>query len=724
MVNQKRLTQITGPCFLHQTTYSDGEIYRGKRLCQLAKQDLLAREWTVQLSSSKQPIVRQLSRNIEIVKALDKLLPYPGLWTGLRIDNLYKYLALQCVEQILNYLGHIHHVWSTITVGIMPETVDNSSVGVLQGRAPSVATDRIYIEHMFNQNQIFVRVSDPATRSRLLERILSLGKMIPSIWTFEKSMKYFELGARILRRELFAGQENVDPEANVNPGTNVNPEAEEPTLLQRLKWQNPMTPTVEVAEGVFVESTVITKEKALKALFLFPLRHFPFLGPDPLLQNVKGEGIVAGLSDLHSLHLRARAREFGFVLSTLDQELCQLYPLVVDPVSTKRRSMPWRGGKPFVSTFFELRPVAFLPTLDAADPCSGVTPAFVLKHFMDAYFGASSYAMDVPDSMDESGMSSHSLPAPSAQAPVGSPRSGEGTVHLPPIGSQFSNKPKEHHGRAEEGARHAGEPVGDNTKEIPVNGELWTRPPNAPTSRESIDQFDVQLPDRSAQRSPIFTPEPEGNTQASLEASAGQSSLAGHASSTVFRPGVALDASVFSPPTHPHPRPRTYLKKEHRKKDKEKRGLNKIRKKSLGEPLSTGGKGKESMPRPRRDSDNVPADPQRDDQYIERERSPPEDTKRHGSSDAIAGSHTPSSATQGASGSRRSREGGVWAQQATSSKEVTGTPGHTEEHPKRGAFARTKEEYPVYEDWPSDTEIPVPTRERSAPASSEDDGIL
>ncbi|KAI0410693.1 hypothetical protein F5X98DRAFT_381515 [Xylaria grammica] len=161
---------------------------------------------------------------------------------------------------------------------------------------------------------------------------------------------------------------------------------------------------------------------ALKELFLFAVRHFPFLCGQSPLQEIRGEGFAASRSDLYCLHLCARARRIGFTSTKIDEmggQLSQLPPLVIDSVKTSRRATAWRCGKPSVSTFFALRPVAFIPTLDAMDTTSTLTPGFVLKHFMDAFFGASEYMLDIADPPDGLRRLSHDpFIAPSQELPI------------------------------------------------------------------------------------------------------------------------------------------------------------------------------------------------------------------------------------------------------------------------------------------------------------------
>lgn len=528
----------------------------------------------MQLSPSKQAILRLLFKNTEIVEALDRLLPFPGIWDGLRIGNIHKYLALHFDEQLLNYFGVIQEVWLKITEEISPGDVDSSSVRCLEARAPFIKADRKFIQNTFDHNRIFRSVADPVVRVRLLQAILSLDSFIPSMGTFEKWMKYFELGARILGRELLGDGEKADRHVSV---------------FERLEWRSPTTPTVEVAEGIFRTSTIATKSTAFQELFLFAARHFPFLCDQSPLRDVRGKGFTAGRSDLFCLHLFARAKHMGFTSSRIDEmalQLSELPPLGIDSVQTSQRTATWRHGKPSVSTFLELRSVAFIPTLDALETTSTLTPRFVLKHFMDAFFGASEYMLDMADSPDELRRLSHDIPMADPGPPLSSFHWDTIHVDLQPSESDFRNRSRRNSGRLRKRAKKSG-----RTKTIPINHGAQAMAQDIPVIRE----LELQVPDRLAKRSPVSIQAPGDRAMAGPIENAARLSPAENISHGDFRPGIA-------PPPHDPPEPVTFIepdiftmrdgtgvksKNYLMKTYKERKRLGKLQKKSPRERLSS-----------------------------------------------------------------------------------------------------------------------------------------
>lgn len=546
--------------FAHQTKYSDGEIYRHMRLHQRAnraRSELQAREWKLQLTPCKQKIVDLLLKRPAIVEALDTLLPFVGVWAGLQIGNIHKHLALHCDEQVVNVLRHTRDSCLNMTAGVSPEALDGDTMRHLQRLAPSVTADRQYIQHLFQQNRVFSSITDPLVRERLLKQVLSLDTMISSLETFHENMKYFAIGARILRRYLLGGQggergQDQEGDQGRDQEEDQKGDSADKTVLQRLEWQCPVAPCVEIGEGIFQPSTEMEKETAFSMLFLFALRHFPFLDTITPLQDVKGEGMVAGPMEPYLRHLYSRAKTLGFRSTRIDHELGvapYVAPLATDHVQPTPGWNRWRGGKPSIRTFFALRSVAFLPTLDATDVEREVTPAFTLKHFMRAYFGCSSYMIDTAGSPTEPPVAPSVSSDRISVAPLGPgfdpDRYGDVGSHLQPPGSAAAPRRAR---KTRSRVQKRGEDVGRRTK---LQSSL---PP------DFARDFTIQVPSRAAQRSPISIPDLEEVTEPTIATN--RRKLFDHAPPDVFqRPDVAvpewdvpelvqsLDADVLQPPT-------------------------------------------------------------------------------------------------------------------------------------------------------------------------------
>lgn len=81
--------------------FCDGDIYRQIRKCD-AQQDALGRgKWLVRLSECKRIDLLKLLKKEHlqpIVLALDKLIPFVGLWPTLQLGTLHRLLSLKCPE--------------------------------------------------------------------------------------------------------------------------------------------------------------------------------------------------------------------------------------------------------------------------------------------------------------------------------------------------------------------------------------------------------------------------------------------------------------------------------------------------------------------------------------------------------------------------------------------------------------------------------------------------
>ncbi|KAI1357144.1 hypothetical protein F5Y08DRAFT_355682 [Xylaria arbuscula] len=418
-------------------------------------------------------------------------------------------------------------------------------------------------------------------------------------------MKYFELGARTLRQELLGEGEKADRHVSV---------------FERLEWQSPATPTVEVAEGIFQTSTIAEKNTAFQELFLFSIRHFPFLCDQSPLQDVRGEGFTASRSDLHCLHLYARARHLGFKSIKIDEmvsRLSDLPPLVIDPVPTSRRATTWRCGKPSISTFFELRSVAFIPTLDAMNTTTTLTPGFVLKSFMDAFFGEAEYMLEMADPPDEIRSPSRDRPMASPGPPLSSFHWDTIQVDLQPSRLDLRNISQTSGGRLRKRANRGGK-----TKTGPTNHRAQVMAQDIP----ALQELDLQVPDRLATRSSVSIPTPRDQVPADPIENAARLSPAENVSHSGFRPGIAL-------PRHDPPEPVAFIepdlftvregtgvgvksKNYLAKTSKERRRLGKLRRQPPRERLSSAGaQSKSNLAkftfRPRKKPASSPSAPER-----------------------------------------------------------------------------------------------------------------
>jgi hypothetical protein len=69
------------------------------------------------LTKGKAENMSRLLKRKSLVKALDTLLPFPGLWKGFKVGYLRNILSLRCNDEIIRYMRYIYVTWNRITLG-------------------------------------------------------------------------------------------------------------------------------------------------------------------------------------------------------------------------------------------------------------------------------------------------------------------------------------------------------------------------------------------------------------------------------------------------------------------------------------------------------------------------------------------------------------------------------------------------------------------------------
>ncbi|KAF7880469.1 uncharacterized protein EAF02_007315 [Botrytis sinoallii] len=187
--------------------YSDGEVYCNVRNTQKLNDEKGISDWKEKLSHCKRISLDQLLKREDITELLDHLLSIPGLWTGLELGNIQKNLALRCDEEITRYLGHIRSVWEKVTLsdGKIQRAADVTTVRLLQLRVPFLSrSDGEFVKSEMASGKLFPKIVDPKTRKDILEAILKVDCLIPSLKTMHENLKYLEVGAKVLKTLLVA----------------------------------------------------------------------------------------------------------------------------------------------------------------------------------------------------------------------------------------------------------------------------------------------------------------------------------------------------------------------------------------------------------------------------------------------------------------------------------------------------------------------------------------
>lgn len=387
--------------FSHETSYSDGAIYRKVRYYMAANKLGEARRWILRLSNCKRKSLYALLRDKVVHQALDELLPYTGLWDGLQLGNMHKHLALRCPMQMVSFLLHIRDTYAEIFRGVehCKGLLDVDTVRFLQYKCPSASTDdRGLIQDAVRRHEIFILISDSEVRSTILANILSLQVVVPSIQSFHKNMIYFSIGAKIVRHHI----EPTKPHSN---------KTRKPSLFESLRtdWEVPPECSIRTGKDEYQSlSRPLTPELAFALLMLDALLDFPRLCDESPVQDRQGERMAAFVDDQYVTRFRRGAIALGFHNTKVSQgnsNLAMRDSDMTDYTGLTSKGSPscvWRGGKPPTSAFRELQRCSFLPILYQAHNMSTTPSAsFIQNDFIRSFFGVFNVQHDGDVEMNE-----------------------------------------------------------------------------------------------------------------------------------------------------------------------------------------------------------------------------------------------------------------------------------------------------------------------------------
>ncbi|KAI9768256.1 MAG: hypothetical protein M1840_005086 [Geoglossum simile] len=180
----------------------DGDIYRQVRAYQSRSDKSGELKFLARLSPNKRKAMKQLQKRDWLANALDKLLPYHGLWPALQLGSIPTILSWKCPEEICSYLERVRTIWCFITCDddSLNPFVDETTVELLQSLAPSSCSgDRKLAMELVETQRVFPKLKSSARRSKVLTRLLSVNGMIFSLHTFFEDTKYLEPMVMTLR---------------------------------------------------------------------------------------------------------------------------------------------------------------------------------------------------------------------------------------------------------------------------------------------------------------------------------------------------------------------------------------------------------------------------------------------------------------------------------------------------------------------------------------------
>lgn len=303
---------------------------------------------------------------------------------------MHKYIALRYDELIEHGVDHIKKIWESITEDYpeLKEYVDVNTVRRLELLAPWRKADAILIRTRMERKLIFPLVSDPSKRDYLLQKILKLRTIIPSITTFHENMKYFSIGAKILTKFLVGD----------NLKRLLHKDGKQITVPEYLKsyWRKSQSVLIQVDQKRYQRILNPSFILVLKELFLFALRNFPFLSTEPPKQDQRGETMPAVVDEGYVAHLYERARQLGLLTpAVIKSPMRDLSKVHLPSFSvSKSHPSPWKCGRPPLRSYLDVHHHAFLIALEGIRLEERLTPMSVQNDFMEAFFGHGAVVTD------------------------------------------------------------------------------------------------------------------------------------------------------------------------------------------------------------------------------------------------------------------------------------------------------------------------------------------
>lgn len=348
----------------------------------------VAQEWMNELSPPKKHHLSLMLGRPAIISAMDELLPFPGLWSGLQLGNWAKHLAAHTDELIISYLKHIKMVYLGIFHGYesLKHLLDEDTVLQLQYRSLKWSIrDRKFIQRAFKKGIIFRKISSEKIRDDLMKNVLSIPGVVPSIATFHANMKYITIGAKILEKyiEIKPTNQRLQRRHSITRSKS--------SLYDNLKthWTSDRK-SLQLSQEKFVQirDTPNASKLCFLQLLMAALRYFPHLSSESPLLDKGGRWVGITPDENFQALLCTTAWNLGYDNEKIRRQADR------EPLSLRYKSVPrleiWRGGKPPFQVFELLADASFLPQLYSASlqDVDFPSPLQIQGDMLSAFFGS------------------------------------------------------------------------------------------------------------------------------------------------------------------------------------------------------------------------------------------------------------------------------------------------------------------------------------------------
>ena len=213
----------------------------------------------------------------ELCEGFDSLLELIGLWDGVHIGTMRRYLVLKChevnsamlgwrtmliqLQELATYLHHIRYVWTAILAPTSSRVIDSATVKKLELRAPAASKcDAAFVTSCMRNGTIFPGLSD-VEKDVVLNNLLSVDLIIPSLFTFCEDTKYLEPCAKAMKML-------IEPRGQVS----LRMYAEQLFIDSENEARQPST-----WESTDIVNRADRFEYSYRQLWMYAMRHFPDL---------------------------------------------------------------------------------------------------------------------------------------------------------------------------------------------------------------------------------------------------------------------------------------------------------------------------------------------------------------------------------------------------------------------------------------------------------------
>ncbi|KAE8397352.1 hypothetical protein BDV37DRAFT_276996 [Aspergillus pseudonomiae] len=161
---------------------------------------LTIRKCLSRLSASERSVIERIysrKQHRPMLDILAQVLQHHSLQPGFTVGNMNRLLRMKSPDELAHYLRHILDTWTYIMGAGNIGDLDPNSVELLQGRSPVWSTnDHEYISQLLRSGSLMPRVTDKERRKSLGRRLLSIRRIIPSMYTFMEDTKLIPDGPR------------------------------------------------------------------------------------------------------------------------------------------------------------------------------------------------------------------------------------------------------------------------------------------------------------------------------------------------------------------------------------------------------------------------------------------------------------------------------------------------------------------------------------------------